>query len=108
MTSEDAGDAGGDLGVIENALIATELGRTLARVPFGSHAIAALPVIAAHGSTALREQVLASGGASGGLVVSVAVEEDLGSPTDSPHHLPLVRRFATVRRQGQRALCRGR
>ncbi|MDV6308618.1 acyl-CoA dehydrogenase family protein [Gordonia amicalis] len=83
LTSEDAGDAGGDLGVIENALIATELGRTLARVPFGPHAIAALPVIAAHGSTALREQVLASG-ASGGLVVSVAVEEDLGSPTDSP------------------------
>ncbi|SDU81816.1 acyl-CoA dehydrogenase family protein [Gordonia westfalica] len=83
LSAELVGDAGGDLSVVENTLVATELGRVLARVPFGPHAVAALPVIAAHGSAGLRQRVLASG-AAGGVVVSVAIEEDLGSPADSP------------------------
>ncbi|MCK8612749.1 acyl-CoA dehydrogenase family protein [Gordonia sp. C13] len=83
LSSEAVGDAGGNLSVIENTLVATELGRVLARVPFGQHAVAALPVIAAHGSSGLRDRVLASA-AAGDLVVSVAIEEDLGSPADSP------------------------
>lgn len=83
LSSETAGDAGGDLGVVENALVATELGRVLARVPFGPHAIAALPVIATHGSSALRERILGSG-ANGDSVLTVAVEEDLATDFTSP------------------------
>lgn len=83
VPSAVAGDSGGDLGIIENALVATELGRVLARVPFAQHAIAALPVIAEHGSPALRDRLLKAG-ASGQTTVTVAIEEDLGSPYDSP------------------------
>ncbi|WP_238418593.1 acyl-CoA dehydrogenase family protein [Gordonia sp. 'Campus'] len=83
LSTEDAGDAGGDLGVIENTLIAIELGRVLARVPFGPHAVAALPVIAAHGSAGVRERVLRPG-AAGELVLTVAVEEDLSGGPGSP------------------------
>ncbi|MCR5979716.1 acyl-CoA dehydrogenase [Gordonia jinghuaiqii] len=83
LSSAAVGDVGGDLSVIENTLVATELGRTLARVPFGPHAATALPIIAAHGSEALRERILepAAGGRS---VVTVAVEEDLGPDFGSP------------------------
>ncbi|WP_439029925.1 acyl-CoA dehydrogenase family protein [Gordonia terrae] len=78
LSSETAGDAGGDLGVVENTLVAVELGRVLARVPFGPHAVAALPVIAAHGSAGVRERVLRPG-AAGEVVLTVAVEEDLSA-----------------------------
>lgn len=77
LGSTTVGDAGGDLTAIENLTVATELGRTLARVPFGPHAVAALPIIAGCGSAAVRENLLRDA-ASGAIVVSVAIEEDLG------------------------------
>ncbi|MEO9327935.1 acyl-CoA dehydrogenase family protein [Gordonia aurantiaca] len=83
VPSAIAGESGGDLSVIENSLVATELGRVLARVPFGPHAIAALPVIVAHGSSALQDR-LVKAGAAGEVVVTVAIEEDLGAPSDPP------------------------
>ncbi|MFW0795142.1 acyl-CoA dehydrogenase family protein [Gordonia sp. CPCC 205515] len=77
------GDHGGDLSAVENLLVAEELGRALARVPFGPHACAALPLIASRGSTTLRDRLLTAG-AAGNLVIAVAVEEDLGIDSLSP------------------------
>lgn len=77
LSTAAVGDHGGDLSAIENCVVAEELGRTLARVPFGPHACAALPVLASHGSPAVRDRLLAAG-AAGQIVVAVAVEEDLG------------------------------
>ncbi|MEE3853188.1 acyl-CoA dehydrogenase family protein [Gordonia sp. LSe1-13] len=83
LTSAAVGEQGGDLTAVENALVAEELGRALARVPFGAHAFAALPVIAGRGSAPLREQTLAAG-AAGDLVLTVAFEEDLGTDPTTP------------------------
>ncbi|NDK88242.1 acyl-CoA/acyl-ACP dehydrogenase [Gordonia desulfuricans] len=66
------------LGMVESVTVAEQLGRRLARVPFGAHAVAAAPVIAAHGSPALRSSVPAAA-ASGTLLLTVALEEDLGT-----------------------------
>ncbi|MDY6807821.1 MAG: acyl-CoA dehydrogenase family protein [Actinomycetota bacterium] len=78
-----AGDRGGDLGAIENSVVAEELGRALARVPFGVHACAALPALAARGPQSLQTSLLrhAAGGES---VVTVAFEEDLGVDVNAP------------------------
>lgn len=83
LSSADAGEGGGELTAVENMLVAIELGRTLGRVPFGPHAIAALPVLATYGSDALRARVLIDA-AAGEQVVSVAIEEDLGTDAFSP------------------------
>ncbi|MFW0785901.1 acyl-CoA dehydrogenase family protein [Gordonia sp. CPCC 206044] len=83
VPSSLAGDRGGDLGPIENSVVTEELGRTLARVPFGAHAFAALPVLAARGTAALHNWAL--GAAAGGeIVVTVAFEEDLGVDVTTP------------------------
>ena len=70
---EQSGDG---LTVADNAAVATELGRHLARVPFGPHAVVAGPVIAGFGAEILREQVL-PGLTDGSTIVTVAHEEDL-------------------------------
>ncbi|MGV9713084.1 acyl-CoA dehydrogenase family protein [Gordonia sp. NPDC003424] len=83
LPSSAVGDNGGDLSAIENSVVAEELERVLARVPFGPHACAALPVVAAHGSAGLRDRLLAAG-ATGEVIVTTAVEEDLGVDPLSP------------------------
>ncbi|MCH5644907.1 acyl-CoA dehydrogenase family protein [Gordonia sp. ABSL49_1] len=77
------GESGGDLSAVENCVAAEELGRTLARVPFGPHAIAALPVLAARADESLRERILAAA-AAGTTVLTVAFEEDLGPDATTP------------------------
>ncbi|MGV9858911.1 acyl-CoA dehydrogenase family protein [Gordonia sp. NPDC003425] len=83
VPSAVAGDRGGDLTAVENMVVAEQLGRALARVPFAAHAFTAMPLIAARGSTALRETVVGPG-AGGELIVTVAFEEDLGVDPASP------------------------
>ncbi|AZG47915.1 acyl-CoA dehydrogenase family protein [Gordonia insulae] len=83
LSSSAAGDRGGDLSAIENSVVAEELGRALARVPFAAHACAALPVIAARGGATLRESTVVPA-AGGEIVLTVAFEEDLGSDVTSP------------------------
>ncbi|WAC56891.1 acyl-CoA dehydrogenase family protein [Gordonia sp. SL306] len=83
LSTELAGERGGDLSAIENSLVAEELGRVLARVPFTAHACAALPVIATRGTATLRESVVVPG-AGGDIVVTVAFEEDLGTDVTAP------------------------
>lgn len=77
-------DAGADLSIVESVTVAEQLGAALARVPFGAHAIAALPVLARHGSPHLRS-TLAPAAAAGEGVLAVAVEEDLGTDPGAPH-----------------------
>ncbi|MYR08422.1 acyl-CoA dehydrogenase [Gordonia sp. SID5947] len=98
LSSDVAGERGGDLSAIENALVAEELGRTLARVPFTVHACAALPVVAARGTATLREALLGPG-AGGDTIVTVAFEEDLGSDVTAP--------TAAVTRSGDRLTLTG-
>jgi 3-oxocholest-4-en-26-oyl-CoA dehydrogenase beta subunit len=82
VSSAAAGERGGDLSAIENDLVAEELGRALARVPFAAHACAALPVIATR-ADALRDSIV--GPAAGGeVVLTVAFEEDLGVDVTAP------------------------
>lgn len=83
VPSSVAGDAGGDLTPIENMVVAEELGRTLARVPFGPHALAALPVLAARATDPVRGWTVGPG-AIGEVVVTCAVEEDLGADPLAP------------------------
>ncbi|GAC68081.1 acyl-CoA dehydrogenase family protein [Gordonia soli] len=83
LASADLGDAGGDLTAIENLAVAEQLGRVLARVPFGPHAIAAAPVIARRADTDLRASLLGRS-ATGETVLTVAFEEDLGVEPTSP------------------------
>ncbi|MFT4124811.1 MAG: acyl-CoA dehydrogenase [Gordonia sp. (in: high G+C Gram-positive bacteria)] len=68
------GDAGAGLSIVESAAVAEQLGRSLARVPFGAHAMAATPVLARHGTPTLRQTWLARA-ATGVAVLAVAVEE---------------------------------
>ncbi|GAB04082.1 acyl-CoA dehydrogenase [Gordonia amarae] len=70
---EQSGDG---LTVADNVAVATELGRQLARVPFGPHAVVAGPVIAGFGPEPLGGEVL-PGIADGSTIVTVAAEEDL-------------------------------
>jgi len=73
---------GSDLGVVENCAVAEELGRALARVPFGATAVVAAPAIARFGSDAQKSEWLPDIG-SGAKVFAVAVDEDLN---DDPHN----------------------
>lgn len=75
LPSALAGDAGGDLAMVDGVVVAEELGAALARVPFGQHAIAAGPVLAAHGAEPFGELIAEV--AAGRRVVTVAIEEDL-------------------------------
>ena len=83
LSSAVAGDSGGDLTAIENCGVAEELGRHLARVPFGPHALAALPVLAERGRDELRGRLLGAA-AAGTIVLTVAFEEDLGAGATEP------------------------
>ena len=78
-----AGDAAGDLTAVENITVAEQLGRHLARVPFGQHAIAAGPLLARNATTTLATDLLPRM-ADGTLVATAAVEEDLGDDALSP------------------------
>lgn len=82
VSSTVAGERGGDLSAIENNLVAEELGRALARVPFAAHACAALPVIASR-AHALRDSIVVPA-AGGEAVLTVAFEEDLGVDITAP------------------------
>ncbi|MGB3304381.1 acyl-CoA dehydrogenase family protein [Gordonia sp. (in: high G+C Gram-positive bacteria)] len=66
---------GAGLTTLETVAVATELGRGLARVPFGPHAVAGVPVVTAHGSDELVAELLTAA-ATGGKTITVAVEED--------------------------------
>ncbi len=70
---EQSGDG---LTAVDNIAVATELGRHLARVPFGPHAVVAGPVIDAFGPDTLLPGI-----ADGSIIVSVAAEDDLASGT---------------------------
>ncbi|MCF8605622.1 acyl-CoA dehydrogenase family protein [Gordonia sp. HY442] len=74
--SDIVGDGGADLTTLETTAVATTLGRALARLPYPQHAVAAVPLLAAHGGDALRD--LLGKAVTGDAVVSAAVEEDLG------------------------------
>ena len=74
---------GAGLGPVENVTVAEQLGAHLARVPFGPHAVAAAPVLAAH-HTADDSAALLRDIATGAHVVTVALEEDLGTDPLSP------------------------
>lgn len=78
-----AGDIAGDLTTVENTTVAEQLGRRLARVPFGQHATAAGPLLARHAAVSLTSDLLPRL-ADGTLIATVAVEEDLGDDTLCP------------------------
>ena len=71
------------LGSEETVAAATALGRSLGRVPYGPHAVAALPAIAEFGSPELIE-LLAGGAADGPGVLGAAFEVDLGVSVTAP------------------------
>lgn len=80
LPTDAVGEAGADLSIIESLTVAEQLGRHLARVPFGPHAVAAAPMLARHGSHTLRASLLAAA-ATGSAILTVAVEEELpGDP----------------------------
>lgn len=81
--SADAVDVGAGLTIVESVTVAEQLGRTLARVPFGAHAVAALPVLAKAGSSTLRES-LVTDAVSGEKILTVAFEEELGADALAP------------------------
>ncbi|WP_026917458.1 acyl-CoA dehydrogenase family protein [Gordonia shandongensis] len=66
---------GADLTTIETTAVAAEFGRALARIPYGPHAVAGVPLLAAHATAALRDRLLA-GAVAGSTVLTAAVEED--------------------------------
>ncbi|GED99602.1 acyl-CoA dehydrogenase FadE27 [Gordonia spumicola] len=74
-SSARAGEAGADLTALETTAVATALGRALARVPFAQHAVAAVPLLDAHGPDSLTDLLVHA--ASGDAVVTAAVEEDI-------------------------------
>lgn len=74
---------GSDLGVVENCAVAEELGRVLARVPFGPTAMVAAPAIAKFGSEAQRGRWLPDIG-TGAAVFAVALDEDLNNDPANP------------------------
>lgn len=84
LSGDAVGEAGGAESVLESVIVAEQLGRRLARVPFGPHAIAAAPAVCAHGSARLRE-LLGSAIADGSVILTVAFEEDLGTDATTPH-----------------------
>lgn len=66
-----------DLGVEATVAVATALGRHLARIPYGPHTIAALPMLRTFGGATLVE--LAAAAATGEAVLSAAVEQPPGT-----------------------------
>jgi acyl-CoA dehydrogenase len=74
---------GSDLGVVENCAVAEELGRALARVPFGATAMVAAPAIAAFGSEAQKGRWLPDIG-TGATIFAVALDEDLNNDPANP------------------------
>jgi alkylation response protein AidB-like acyl-CoA dehydrogenase len=79
----DEADGGAGLGVVENIAVAQELGSTLARVPFGPHAVVAVPLIARLGGQELRATWLPRV-TDGSSVVSVAVDGELSDDPLAP------------------------
>ncbi|GAA3955485.1 acyl-CoA dehydrogenase [Gordonia caeni] len=85
-----APDPGGDdsadqeqFGTEETTAVATALGRHLARVPYGPHAVAAVPALSEFGSAAVIDELLAPA-CAGEAIVSAAFEEDLGTSALTP------------------------
>ncbi|MGC4936146.1 acyl-CoA dehydrogenase family protein [Gordonia sp. DT30] len=83
LDPDSVGDAGAGASILETLAVTEQLGRRLARVPYGPHAVAAAPVIAAYGSPTLNEHLLGSA-ATGAAVLTVAFEEDLGTDPGTP------------------------
>ncbi|MEH3155539.1 MAG: acyl-CoA dehydrogenase family protein [Gordonia paraffinivorans] len=79
----DEADGGAGLGVVENVAVAQELGSTLARVPFGPHAMVAVPLIARLGRQRLRATWLPRV-TDGSSVVTVAVDGELSDDPLAP------------------------
>ncbi|GAC57893.1 putative acyl-CoA dehydrogenase [Gordonia hirsuta DSM 44140 = NBRC 16056] len=65
------------LGTEETAAVTSALGRQLARVPYGPHALAAIPALARFGSAALIDQLIPPA-SIGDLVLSAAFEDEAG------------------------------
>lgn len=74
---------GGGLTVVDSVAVAEQLGRALSIVPFGAHAIAAVPTLAEYAGETLRA-VWIERAAAGLAVLTVAVDEDLGYDPTSP------------------------
>ena len=66
---------GAALTTLETVAVATELGRGLARVPYGPHALAGVPLVTEHAGEALSSRLLPSL-VDGTGVLTAAVEED--------------------------------
>lgn len=79
----DEADGGAGLGVVENLVVAQELGSTLARVPFGPHAMVAVPLIARLGGQRLRATWLPRV-TDGSSVVTVAADGELSEDPLAP------------------------
>ncbi len=80
------GLASGDdpaLGAEETVAVAAALGARLARVPYGPHAVAAVPALTAFATSELRAE-LAGPAAAGEAIISAAVEEDVNLTSASP------------------------
>lgn len=75
LTSSGDDDA---LGAEETVAVTTALGRHLARVPFGVHAVAAIPALTEFGSAAIVEQLVGPA-STGEAVLSAAFESDFGT-----------------------------
>lgn len=73
---------GGGAGVLETTAVATELGRHLARVPYGAHAVAGVPVLADHAPPVLRQRLPDI--VAGQTVLAAAVDEELNADPYRP------------------------
>lgn len=71
------------LGTEETTAVATALGRHLARVPYGPHAVAAVPAVSEFGSAAVIDALLRPA-CTGAVIFSAAFEEDLGTSALTP------------------------
>ncbi|MFC0314637.1 acyl-CoA dehydrogenase family protein [Gordonia phosphorivorans] len=71
------------LGAEETVAVATALGRHLSRVPYGPHAVAAVPATSRYGSAALIDELVRPA-CTGEVIFSAAFEEDLGGAALGP------------------------
>lgn len=74
---------GAALTTLETVAVAVELGRGLARLPYGQHALAGVPLIAEHASSRLSDRLLPAL-VDGSAVLSAAVEEDGNYRAEAP------------------------
>lgn len=74
LAAPESADGAG-LTTLETVAVATELGRGLARVPYGAHALAGIPLLAEHASEELSSRLLEAL-VSGDSVLTAAIEED--------------------------------